>query len=70
MTSDTGERIRFHGHHKLATEIFSQRQILLPSAFVQVDWNNVNKDLHAAYHDCFNSGLANRYMILPVQTTD
>jgi len=47
MTSDTGERIRFHGHHKLAMEIFSQRQILLPSAFVQVDWNNVNKALHA-----------------------
>jgi len=44
----TGERIRirFHGHHKLAMEIFSKRQILLPSAFVQVDWTNVNKALH------------------------
>eukprot|EP00985_Skeletonema_marinoi_P006739 scaffold2934_cov82-Skeletonema_marinoi.AAC.1 len=30
-------------------EIFSQRQILLPSAFVQVDWNNVNKALHAVH---------------------
>ena len=34
MTSDTGERVRFHGHrNKLAREIFAKRQILLPSAF-------------------------------------
>ena len=48
MTSDTGERVRFHGHRKLAREIFAKRQILLPSAFAQVDWNwiNVNKALH------------------------
>lgn len=46
MTSDTGERVRFHGHLALAREIFAKRQILLPSAFAQVDWINVNKALH------------------------
>ncbi len=46
MASDTGERVRFHGHRALAREIFAKRQILLPSAFAQVDWINVNKALH------------------------
>mmetsp|Transcript_22570 Transcript_22570/g.32245 ORF Transcript_22570/g.32245 Transcript_22570/m.32245 type:complete len:312 (-) Transcript_22570:282-1217(-) len=46
MTSDTGDRVRFHGHRALAREIFAKRQILLPSAFEQVDWINVNKALH------------------------
>lgn len=45
-TSDTGERVRFHGHRALAREMFAARQILLPShAFAQADWINVNKAL-------------------------
>ena len=37
LALDTGERVRFHGHRKLAREIFVKRQILLPSAFAQVN---------------------------------
>eukprot|EP00986_Skeletonema_menzelii_P008409 scaffold3522_cov144-Skeletonema_menzelii.AAC.5 len=42
MTSDTGARIRFHGHYALAKEIFAKHDILSPAAFAQVDWPNVN----------------------------
>ncbi len=55
MTSDTGERVRFHGHRKLAREILAKRQILLPSAFAQVDWINVNK-LYMRSHGFSNFG--------------
>ena len=55
---------RFHDHRRLVREIFAKRQILLPSAFAQVDWINVNKALHERSHSFSNFGHVNRCMTL------